>query len=121
MPRDSRLYLDDIVGAIERICTYTEGQDQAAFTHDLKTQDAVIRNLQVIGEAVMHLPESVESSTPEIDWRKVRALRNILVHEYFGVNLPIIWDVVQNKLAPLDAACRRLLAQADTAPDRQSP
>jgi len=121
MPRDSRLYLDDIVQAIERIRAYTKGQTEMAFGHDLKTQDAVMRNLQVIGEAALHVPGSVEESTPEIDWRKIRALRNILVHEYFGVNLPIIWDVVQNKVGPLEASCRRLLEQADLAPGRESP
>jgi uncharacterized protein with HEPN domain len=68
------------------------------------------RNLGVIGEAVARLPDTIDASAPEVEWRKLRALRNILVHEYFGINLPIVWDVVQNKLAPVETACRRLLA-----------
>lgn len=111
MPRDIRQYLEDILEAINRIRSFTEGQDQNAFTNDLKTQDAVLRNLGVIGEAVGRLPETFEAAAPDVEWRKIRALRNILVHEYFGINLPIVWDVVQNKLDPIEAACLKLLSE----------
>jgi len=110
MPRDTRQYLEDVVDAIERIRLYVQGMDEAEFAADIKTQDAVLRNLGVIGEAVGRLPDTVDASAPEVDWRKIRALRNILVHEYFGVSLPIVWDVIQNKLVFVEAACRRLLA-----------
>ena len=110
MPRDSRQYLEDIVEAIGRIRSYVAGLDETSFARDTRTQDAVLHNLGVIGEAVGRLPDTIDTSAPEVEWRKIRALRNILVHEYFGINLPIVWDVVQNKLAPVEAACRRLLA-----------
>jgi uncharacterized protein with HEPN domain len=110
MPRDSRQYLEDIVEAIGRIHSYVAGMDESSFARDTKTQDAVLRNLEVIGEAVGRLPDTIDASAPEVEWRKIRALRNILVHEYFGINLPIVWDVIQNKLAPVETACRRLLA-----------
>ena len=113
MSRDSGLYVEDILEAIGRIRSYVEGQDERSFSADLKTQDAVIRNLEIIGEAARRLPATVETSVPEMEWPKIRALRNILIHEYFGVNLPIIWDVLQNKLGPLEAACRQLLGSAD--------
>ena len=115
MSRDRRLYLDDMLEAIRRIREYTRAQDERAFLADQKTQDAVIRNLEIIGEAAGRLPANVESEAPGVEWRKIRGLRNVLAHEYFGVNLPIVWDVVENKLDSLEHACRRLL---DTSGDR---
>lgn len=112
MPRDYRLYLDDILDAIHQIRSYVEGQDEEAFAADRKTQDAVIRNLEIIGEAAGNLPAETKEIAREVDWRKITGLRNILIHEYFGINLPIVWDVVQNKLAPLETVCRRLLGNA---------
>lgn len=109
MHRDSRLYLDDILEAVASIREYTADLNYAAFSEDRKTQDAVIRNLEIIGEAAGHLPEDMYSSAPEIEWRKIVGIRNLLIHEYFGVSLPIIWDVVQTKLVPLEKACRMLL------------
>ena len=116
MPRDLRLYVDDILEAIHRIRSYVADQNQEAFTKDRKTQDAVIRNLEIIGEAVGKLPEQIQQSEPETDWRKIKGLRNILIHEYFGINLPIIWDVVQNKLGSLETVCQRLLEKATELP-----
>jgi len=113
MPRDNRQYLEDIVEAIRRIRAYVFGMNEHSFSEDLKTQDAVLRNLAVIGEAVGHLPETIDVSAPDVEWRKIRALRNILIHEYFGISLPIVWDVVQNKLAPVEAGCLRLLERSD--------
>jgi uncharacterized protein with HEPN domain len=109
MPREYRLYLDDILGAIDRIREYVGRMDQSEFTKDRKTQDAVIRNLEIIGEAAKNLSETLQGEANEIEWRKIMGLRNILVHEYFGVSLPIIWDIVQNKLGPLEEACRKLV------------
>lgn len=121
MRRDFSLYLDDIVEAIQQIRTYLADQDEEAFKKDRKTQDAVIRNLEVIGEAAGNLPEQIQKDEPEIDWRKITGLRNILIHKYFGINLPIVWDVVQTKLGPLEAVCRRLLERAVEPPDQETP
>jgi len=93
MSRDYRLYLDDIIEAIRRI-------------------DAVVRNLEIIGEASGRLPEAVRQAAAEIEWRKVVGIRNILAHGYFGISLPIIWDVVQNKLDKLSDACSRLVSES---------
>ena len=112
MPRDFRLYLDDILEAIHQIRTYVTNQDEAAFAADRKTQDAVIRNLEIIGDAAGNLPPEIKQIAQEIDWRKITGLRNILVHECFGINLPIVWDVVQNKLGPLETVCRKLVEKA---------
>jgi len=117
MFRDFRLYLDDILGAIHQIRTYLANQDEETFKKDRKTQDAVIRNLEIIGEAAGKLPEQMQKGESEIDWRKITGLRNILIHEYFGINLPIVWDVIQNKLGPLESSCRRLMERAGEPSD----
>ncbi len=78
MRRDFRLYLDDILDAIHQIRTYMADQDEEAFTTDRKTQDAVIRNLEIIGEAAGKLPEQLQKTAPEIDWRKVKEIFEII-------------------------------------------
>ena len=111
MSRDYRLYLDDIIEAIRRIKEFTSRMDLDTFKADIKTQDAVVRNLEIIGEASGRLPEAVRQAAPEIEWRKVIGIRNILAHGYFGISLPIVWDVVQNKLGALSDACVRLVSE----------
>lgn len=109
MPRDYKLQLDDIIEAVARIREYTEGLTEEAFVSDRKTQDAVIRNMEIIGEAVGSLPDDIKASRGEIEWRKIVAFRNILIHEYFGVNVRILWDVITSKLDELEKCCRELL------------
>lgn len=109
MSRDYGLYLDDIVDAIKKVLKYTRNLDFDAFEQDEKTVDAVIRNLEIIGEAAGQLPEELRTRAPEIEWRKIVALRNVLAHAYFSVSLPLAWDVVQNKLVPLNNACEKLI------------
>ena len=109
MPRDYKQQFDDILQAITFIRDYVQDMDFKAFEADRKTQDAVIRNLEVIGEAARTVPDEVRDKASEIEWYKIIALRNILIHEYFGVNLKIVWDVIQNKLDALESTCRRLL------------
>ena len=116
MRRDPRLYLDDILDAITQIQEYISGVDYDKFTQDRKTQDAVVRNLEIIGEAAGRLPESIKAGAADIEWRKIVGLRNILAHEYFGVSLPVVWDIVQNKLGPLEIACRKLLKDYSSIP-----
>ena len=109
MRRDYRLYLDDILDAIKRIRDYVCGMDYKSFSSDMRTQDAVVRNLEIIGEASRQLPAEIREKVATIEWPKIMSLRNILVHEYFGVNLRIIWDVVEHKLEPLAEACLELM------------
>jgi uncharacterized protein with HEPN domain len=109
MHRDFRLYLDDIHDAIRSIREYTEGMTFDSFAGDRKTIDAVIRNLEIIGEAARNLPDEIKDQGVEIEWRKIVGLRNLLIHEYFGISKPVVWDVVKNKLDPLEKFCMKLL------------
>lgn len=111
MPKDCRLYLDDIHESILVIQSYTRDMTFETFSTDRKTLDAVVRNLEVVGEAAGHLSEEVRSKAPDVEWKKISNLRNILIHEYFGVNKQIVWDVVTNKLPSLDTVCERLIRQ----------
>jgi uncharacterized protein with HEPN domain len=115
MPRrDWHERRDDILDAIERIHRYTARMDFENFTADTKTLGAVIRNLTVIGEASRHIPADVQESAPQIPWANRRGIRNVVVHEYFGVSLPILWETVQNDLPPLVEPLRTLQGDAPT-------
>ena len=98
------------LAAIQR---YTAGYDFERFVADARTFDAVLHNLVVIGEAASKLPKELQERAPAVEWRKIVALRNIVVHEYFGINPVIVWDVVVSKLPGLAAACRDLLEAYD--------
>jgi len=102
MPRDFEVYLEDIRQAIAKIQSYTVGLTRDAFDQDDRTIDAVIRNLQIIGEAAKMVPESVRANYPVVAWKKIAGLRDILAHQYFEVDLDIIWDVLKNKLPELE-------------------
>lgn len=109
MSRDPFLYLDDIIEAITKIRYYTNGMEYEHFSCDEKTVDAVIRNLEVLGEAVKNVPEEMKMQFPDIEWRKIVAIRNLMIHEYFGINKYLIWDIVIKKLDPLFDAVDLLL------------
>jgi uncharacterized protein with HEPN domain len=111
MPRDYQVYLEDIREAAGKIRGYTADSDFKAFLADGKTIDAVVRNLEIIGEAVKHLPEEVRSRHPAIDWKKMAGLRDILIHAYFSIDLEIIWDIVTTKIPPLEQQVKAMLAK----------
>jgi len=96
--RDIRLFLADIVDAIRKIENYTNGMNFDQFAADEKTFDAVLRNLEVIGEAVKNIPEEVKEKYPAIEWKSAAGMRDRLIHEYFGVSVRIVWETVVNDL-----------------------
>lgn len=86
MPRDSKVYMKDILEATRKITAYTIGLSKAAFLADERTIDAVVRNLEVFGEPVKNLPEDLRSQHSGVEWKKIAGLRDILIHEYFGLD-----------------------------------
>jgi len=106
--RDWQLYLDDILESCAKISRFTVGMDRSSFLSDERTFDAVIRNLEVIGEAVKHIPDEVRSQVAAVEWRKIAGLRDILAHAYFGIDEDIVWDVVRNKIPQLQKALESL-------------
>lgn len=108
-PREWRLRVEDIVDAISKIERYVSGLNFEQFRDDQKTVDAVVRNLEVIGEAVRHLSAGDENLPGDIPWTDIAGMRNVLVHEYFGIDLHIIWHTVVDDLPALKAQVQRLL------------
>jgi uncharacterized protein with HEPN domain len=96
--RSGRQYLEDILEAIEIIEGYTSGLNSAMFAKNRMVADAVIRNLEIIGEAAKNVPEKIQSNNPGISWQKMTALRNRIIHAYFGVDTEILWDIVSKNL-----------------------
>ena len=109
MSRDEIMYLQDIAESCEKILRFTAGLSQSDLISDEKTYDAVVRNLEIIGEAAKHISEEIKRQLPEIEWRKAAGLRDMLVHAYFGIDNDILWDVVQNKVSRLANATRSFL------------
>ena len=111
MTRDVRVYVADILECIRRIEEYTKGIGRDDFMENVQAQDAVLRRLEVIGEAVKGIPPEVRSKYPEIAWREIAGLRDVLIHGYFGVKLERIWKVVEQDLPELKT--RMNLVQQD--------
>ena len=109
-PREWRLRVEDILEAIAKIERYVSGLSFDQFQADPKTVDAVVRNLEVIGEAVRHLSTDLESLPAGILWTDIAGMRNILIHEYFGVDATIIWQTIVDDLPALRNAVQRLTA-----------
>ncbi len=110
--RDVTLLLDDILAAIEKIDRYVAGLDREQFLNDEKSIDAVVRNLEIIGEATRQLPDEFITQHTHIPWQQMAGLRNRIVHEYFGLDLDIVWEIIQRHLPPLRQQILPLLKRA---------
>lgn len=109
--KDERIYLSHIIEAIEDIERYTAAGYEA-FINERMQQDAVIRKLEVIGEAVKQLSAATKTARTEIQWREIAAMRDKMIHEYFGVNLDIVWEAVQHNLPELKRAVKEIISSA---------
>lgn len=100
MSRDD-VYLLDILKAAQLALSYLEGKTKEEFFQDTQCQDAVIRRLEIIGEAAGRISAATTAKFPDLSWKKMVSMRNIMIHEYDDVDLNIVWDTVQNDLLPL--------------------
>ena len=99
--RDADILIQDMLGAIRKIDAYIAGLDRDSFLKDEKTIDAVVRNLGVLGEATRQLPDDFVGQHAEVPWRLIAGLRNRIVHEYFGLDLDLIWQIISQDLLPI--------------------
>jgi len=106
--RDMRLYIQDILESIEAIEEYVQSTTEEQFYRNRQVQDAVLRRLEIIGEAVKNLDEDFRNRYPEIPWKKVAGLRDVLIHEYFGVSLKRVWRVIKIDLVDLKLQISRI-------------
>ena len=107
--RSYKLYLKDILVAIKKINKYTKGLTFGRLKRNALVIDAIVRNLEIIGEASKNIPTKIREKYPDIEWKKVCGLRDILIHEYFGIDLQILWDIIKNKLPDLNRKIVRVL------------
>ena len=112
MPRDYKVFLQD---ALCNVMEFVGVMTLDEFKSDQKTLHAVVRNLEVIGEAVKSVPQGVRQAHPHVPWQRIAGLRDILIHHYFEIDVEIVWDVVQNKLPDLQQHLHTILSQPEEA------
>lgn len=111
MSKNYKLYLEDILDSINAINSYTKNLTYEDFSSDRKTYSATIRELEIIGEAVGKLPDEIRNQQPDVEWRDIKGMRNLLIHEYFGVDLEIVWKVVKNDIPALEQTVQSISKQ----------
>ena len=114
--RGNNELLLDILEASQRALSYTNNKEYSDFLQDTQLQDAVIRNIEIIGEAAKKVSDDYQATYPEIPWKSISAMRNRLIHNYFGVNLDIVWEVVQSDLRPLMERVQIILKNSENYP-----
>jgi uncharacterized protein with HEPN domain len=113
-------YLHDILDTIHKIEEFVDGVDFDNFLRDDKTAFAVIRGLEVIGEAAKNIPRSARNKYPAAPWKDISGMRDKLIHQYFGVNLQLVWKTVTEDLDPLKAVVLQMIADEKSAGSKQS-
>lgn len=113
--RDFLLYLEDIIESLAKIERYIKDMTFDDLAGDDKTIDALIRNLEIIGEAVKNIPDAIREKYPEVEWKEAAALRDVLIHDYFGVDLESLWDTIHKNLPEFGNKIN-LVYQLESAP-----
>ena len=111
MSRDYNLYLEDILESCQRIVSYTAGMSYDSFVKNNMVYDAVLRNIEIIGEAVKQVPKNIRDQYSEVDWRRIAGMRDIVAHHYFSINDEIVWDIVENKIPELTEIIESILKE----------
>ncbi|MBF0607565.1 MAG: DUF86 domain-containing protein [Magnetococcales bacterium] len=109
--REYRDYINDIAEAVDDAVSFVEGMTYREFQRDKKTIYAVVRTIEIIGEASKHIPKSVKDKAPKIPWSEMKGMRNKIIHEYFGINIRVIWDTVKQYLPKLKPEIAELIRQ----------
>jgi uncharacterized protein with HEPN domain len=109
MKRDYRDYIQDICDSINDIENFIKGMDFKEFSRDKKTINAVIRSIEVMGEAAKKIPKSLKDKHSRIPWKKMAGIRDKLIHEYFGIDIEILWKVAREELSPLKSLIQDVL------------
>ncbi|HIE36290.1 MAG TPA: DUF86 domain-containing protein [Candidatus Omnitrophica bacterium] len=112
--RSLDISLKDILKSVQKIKRYTKDKSYREFIHDEILIDAVVRNLEVIGEAARHIPQNFRKKYSQVEWKKLVGLRDILIHEYFGIDYEVLWDIVKNKVPQLSKSIKVILKDLKT-------
>ncbi len=107
--RNIKLFFVDMLEALQSIKEYTQDMDYGDFIKDKKTRDAVVRNLEIIGEATKNIPEEIKDKYPEINWKVIAGMRDKLIHEYFGVSNQIVWETITNDLPMFESQIEKIM------------
>lgn len=109
MSRDYRLFLEDILECCQRILEYSTDFNFERFQTDRMAYDAILRNLEIIGEAAKNIPPELRARYPRVDWRGIAGLRDVMAHGYYGLQDETIWDIIQNEVPPLAEQIQQIL------------
>lgn len=108
--REDIAFIQDMKEAVDRIISYTSSMEYDSFLQDHKTQDAVIRNIEVLGEAAKLLSNETKEKYQDIPWRDIAGTRDKLIHDYFGVSIDIVWDIVSNEILLLSEQLENIIS-----------
>lgn len=111
--RGIKLYLDDIIESSQKILNYTENLVFEGFEADQKTIDAVVKNFEIIGEAAKNIPQEIMDKYPHINWLSMISMRNILVHEYWGTDLEIVWQTIKENIPQIEYWIKELINELE--------
>ncbi len=115
--RDARLFVVEMLDACQRVSSYIEDMDLEAFKAGTLVPDAVIRNLEVIGEAAQHVPEELRTRHGDVPWKQIIGFRNVAIHAYFAVDLPTVWRIAHEELPKLVLQLQQILDEMGGSPD----